>query len=94
MTEDAPNPEPHRTVLAKSPEPPMRNDTASRVQVALMYGGLLIALVNGALLPTVAIFIPSTPPPFLPALALAAAMMGVGKAVKITRARRDGGDDS
>ena len=64
------------------PPEPTRSDAASRVQHALRLGGLLIALVQGAVLPLLSL------PPSLPAIALAGTMMGVGQAVKITREKR------
>lgn len=70
-----------RPAPTEPPEPP-RPDTVSRVQHALRLGGLLIAVVQGAVLPLLSL------PPSLPAIALAGTMMGVGQAVKITREKR------
>lgn len=62
--------------------------TASRVQDSLRLGGLVIALVQGAVLPLLGL------PPSLPAIALAGTMMGVGQAIRISRERRGGSSDS
>jgi len=72
---------------SESPEP-AKTDTASRVQHALRLGGLLIALVQGAVLPLLALLSPSAPPPSLPVIALAGTMMATGQAVKIAREKK------
>lgn len=71
-----------RPLVPNEPPESPRSDMASRVQHALRLGGLLIAVVQGAVLPLLSL------PPSLPAITLAGTMMGVGQAVKITREKR------